>query len=174
MRISSISSADISPNTYSFTIQTVTNADRALTTSSFSFTVYYSNDSLAKVGENTVSGITMQPKELNTSQINVVLSSNVVSATAVTANVSFIPLDAVPASGYITVTYPPEIAFLPNYLPQCELHVGVSTTIPQCSLNGTTLTVPLGSQTLAAGQTVIVTLKSFGTNPPSTQPTGFF
>ena len=126
------------------------------------------------MGENTVTGITMQPKELNTSQINVVLSSNVVSTTAVTANVSFIPLDAVPATGYITVTYPPEIAFMPNYLPQCELHIGVSTTIPQCSLNGTTLTVPLGSQTLAAGQTVIVTLKSFGTNPPNTQPTGFF
>ena len=174
VRISNLSTADITANTYSFTLQTITNSDRALTTSNFSMIVYYTNDTLAQAGINSILGVTMQPQELNASQINFVLSNNIVSASPVTAAVSFIALDAVPANGYITVTIPPEISFINNYLPQCELLIGTSASVPSCSLNGSILTVPLGTQTITTGQTVTVTLKSFGTNPPSTLTTSFF
>ena len=89
------------------TLSVITNADRALTTSNFSLIAYYSNDPQAQVGVNSVTGITMQPKQLNSSQISVNLSDSAVSATSVTANITFIPLDAVGPNGYITVTIPP-------------------------------------------------------------------
>lgn len=103
--ISNLTTAAVSPSIYSISIGTVTNANKALTTSSFSLIIYYSDDRSAQVGTSTVTGVTMLPRPLINSSISVLLTDYTVSASLVTMNVSFVALDK--ANGYITITIPP-------------------------------------------------------------------
>jgi hypothetical protein len=57
--LSNLSSADLAASTYAFTVQGVTNSDRALTTSNFSTVVYYSSNPQAQVGTSSISGVTL-------------------------------------------------------------------------------------------------------------------
>jgi hypothetical protein len=97
-----------------------------------------------------------------------------VGATAVTLNVSFVVVDAVAAGGFITVVIPAEIGFIAGYLPQCQLYIASSSTVPSCSVSNSTFTIPLITQALSSSQKVVVSLKGFGTNPSSTLVTSPF
>ncbi len=101
-----ISSATIAPGTYSFTLGSVINTGKALTTSNFSLTYYYSNDTNARVGTSNSVGVTLLSNLINPSSITVQLSNNSVTAKAVTMNVSFTADDAVGINGYITISIP--------------------------------------------------------------------
>lgn len=87
--ISNLSSANISAGTYTFVIQTVSNAPKALTTSNFTLVYYYNNDTTARVGTSSTSGITLLPNSLNSSTISLTLSNNSVTASSVTLNLTF-------------------------------------------------------------------------------------
>ena len=102
--ISNLSNATISPGTYTFAVQTLTNAPKALTTSNFTLTYYYSSDSEAQVGTSSISGVTLLPNEINGSSIAVQLTNSTVTASAVTMNISFKSEDAVGSGGHITIT----------------------------------------------------------------------
>ena len=102
--VGNITSAAVTPGVYSISIATVTNANRALTTSGFSLVIYYSDDTTAQVGTSSVGAVTMLSRELAASAISVVETDSTVSASGVTMNVSFVALDY--ANGYITITIP--------------------------------------------------------------------
>ena len=54
------------------------------------------------------------------------------------------------------------------------IYLGSQSSVPSCSLNGSTFKIPINSLTIAAGQTCTVTLIGFAILPKSTRPTGYF
>lgn len=113
----------------------------------------------------------MQPRQLTNAQVTVALSNYSVLANPVTLNLSFSAPDGLPAGGSIEVAVPAEIRIVSGYLPQCELAVGAVLLVPACLVNGSTFTLPLGTKAITAGDNIVVSLKTFGVNPKSTQPT---
>lgn len=105
MTLSNLSTSTIAPGVYSFTIATVTNPNRALTTSSFSAVSYYTNNLNAQLGLSSMPGIAIQPKPIPT--ISTALSDYTVAASSVTLNITFTNVDALPTQGSIQVTIPP-------------------------------------------------------------------
>ena len=104
--LKNMSSSSIGPGTYSFTIGSVINTGKALTTSNFSLVYYYSNDTNARVGISNSAGVTLLANLINSSSIAVQLSNNSVTASGVTMNISFMAEDEVASNGFITITIP--------------------------------------------------------------------
>ena len=171
--IKNLSSSTITPGIYSFTIGSVVNRGKALTTSNFSLTYYYSSDTSGRVGTSNSAGVTLLANPINASSISGQLSNNSVTASGVTMNITFTAEDAVAANGYIMMTIPSEISIITSYVAQCIIYVGNVSNIPSCSLTNATFRVPIGSMSIDAGQAVTVTLIGFAINPKSTRPTSF-
>ena len=79
----------------------ITNADRALTTSTFTVVVYYTNDVLAMTGNTLINGISMQPRQLSNTLTSVSLSNYTVLSSPITLNVTFTAVDGVAVGGSI-------------------------------------------------------------------------
>jgi hypothetical protein len=104
--IQNISSALISAQTFTLTINGIVNYNKAVTTSQFKLSLYYTNDISQLVANASANGITLVPKALLSSSIDTKLSNYVVVSTGVTYNITFTASDAVQSNGYIIITLP--------------------------------------------------------------------
>jgi hypothetical protein len=174
IRLDSLTTAGISANTYTLTIQSIVNPNRAVSDLSFYASFYYLNDSSYLTANANFTGLTFVPNLLSANSSQVVLSDYHVIATPVSANITFTTKDAVPANGYLLITIPVQISIVSGYSPQCIYTSGIISAMASCSVSGQVFNVSFGSRVLLANQTITLSLNSFGVNPKSTRPTSSF
>lgn len=106
IRLDSLTTSGISANTYTSTIQSIFNPNRAVSNLSFTANFYYSNDSSTLTANAYFTGLTYVPNQLNINTTQVTLSNYNLLATPISSNVTFTARDAVPANGYVLITIP--------------------------------------------------------------------
>jgi hypothetical protein len=105
--LTNLSTALISPRTYTLTISNLVNTGWALTTSSFNMSIYYSNSTSEMVATASFPGVTFIPNEITASSISASLSDYYVISNPVTINITFVAVDAIPLNGSVYITVPP-------------------------------------------------------------------
>lgn len=174
IRLDSLTTSGISANTYTLSIQSIINPNRALSNLSFTANFYYSNDSTTLTANAYFTGLTYIPNLLNINITQVTLSNYNLLATPISSNVTFTTRDAVPANGYVLITVPAEITIVSGYSPQCLYTSGATSVSSTCSVASQVFNVSFGNRVISAGQTVTLSLNNFGTNPKSARPTSSY
>lgn len=170
VKLSNLSNSTINSNTYSLTLNSITNPNKVVSSLSFSASFYYIDDPTHLVGTASFTGLTYLANQLNINTTHISLSNYQVLQTPISLNLTFVLRDPVPASGFAVIMVPPEISIVTGYIPQC-LVIIASSQAASCSLSGNTFNVSLGSSSIPSGQQISIILNSFGTNPKSTRPT---
>jgi hypothetical protein len=96
----------ISAGTYTMSIQSAVNPNRAVSSLSFSAAFYYINDISHLVANANFTGLTFTPNQLNLNSTTVALSNYRLLSTPVSVNITFTAKDSVATNGYMLVSIP--------------------------------------------------------------------
>jgi hypothetical protein len=107
IRLDSLTSNGITPNTYKISVQSIINPNRALSFLSFYASFYYINDSNYLVANSSFTGLVYLPNALSLNSTTISLSDYHVLMTPVSANITFTSIDALSTNGYMLIFIPP-------------------------------------------------------------------
>jgi hypothetical protein len=106
IRIDNMTMNGISAGTYTMSIQSAVNPNRAVSSLSFSAAFYYINDISHLVANANFTGLTFIPNQLNLNSTTVALSNYRLLSTPVSVNITFTAKDSVATNGYMLVSIP--------------------------------------------------------------------
>ena len=107
VKLSNLSNTTISSNTYSLTLNSITNPNKVVSSLTFFASFYYIDDPTYLVGTASFTGLTYIANQLNINSTQVVISNYEVLQTPISLNLTFVLRDRVPASGFVVIIIPP-------------------------------------------------------------------
>lgn len=107
VKLSNLSNITINSNTYSLTLNSISNPNKVVSSLSFSSSFYYIDDPTYLVGTASFTGLAYLANQLNINSTQVAISNYEVLQTPVSLNLTFVLRDAVPASGFAVIVLPP-------------------------------------------------------------------
>ena len=169
------SAQNIAAQTFSMTVNGITNPPSSQTTGSFTMTTIYSSLG-GQVDNGTIVGVTATGASIDHNTASISSNSQVNSANGVSYSTTFTVNNPIPAGGYIIVNYPTAVTFdTAAAASSCQvtLNAGVATPTTCSATLGSSYVFnfsnPL-SATAPTGTTITLTVAGVATNPASTQP----
>ena len=169
------STTDIPAQTFTLTVNGITNPPSTKITGSFTLTTIYSSAG-GEVDTGSITGTMSTGASIDHAKANITSTSAVNSATAVGYTTTFTVNNPIPAGGYILLHYPTAVTFdTAAASSSCFISLnGATATATSCSATLDTSYIfnfsnPLSS-TAAANTVIALSVNGAATNPPSTKP----